>query len=107
MASDAVCVCPGMSPATMSVIPKSPSERANASVTAAMSPRAASGRCTVTKARSQPAPSVRAAKSSSGCTPSSAARAFLTTSGNAPTVAATTAPVRVKTIDEPVSASHA
>ena len=42
-----------------------------------------------------------------GSTPSSAARALFTTRGSAPTVAATTAPVRVKTMDEPKTASNA
>ena len=107
MASDAVCVFPGMSPATISVTPKSPTARAKASMSAAAMPRVASGSCTVKNARSCVAPSVRAARISVGSVCSSAARTLFTTSGSAPMVAATTAPVSVKTIELPVSASKA
>jgi hypothetical protein len=70
-------------------------------------PAQASGRRTVKKARAGPAPRVRAARISVGSTPCSAARAFLTTKGRAPMVAATTAPVLVKTMLLPVSDSKA
>ena len=62
-------------------------------------PRVASGSCTVKNARSFVAPSVRAASISVGSVCSSAARTLFTTSGSAPIVAATTAPVAVKTIE--------
>ena len=96
-----------MSPATSSVTPKSPRDFANASISAATMPRAASGRRIVKKARSGLAPSVRAARTSVTSTASSAGRENFTTIGSAPTVAAQMAPVLVNTMGEPVIFSNA
>ena len=63
MATAAVCVRPGMLPATIMVAPKSPRERANASTVAASTERRASGRLTRQNTRHSDAPRLRAALS--------------------------------------------
>ena len=60
MATDSVCVWPGMPPAMMMVAPNSPSARANPRMAAATRLRAASGSVMVRKTRHGPAPSVDA-----------------------------------------------
>ncbi len=77
----AVCVRHGMSPAIISVAPKSPSDRANAITAAATMARRAKGSVTRQNSRHSPAPSDRAALAYTGSADSKPARADLTSSG--------------------------
>src|SRR5471032_2382265 len=95
-AIDSVFVLPGMLPATISVAPNSPIERANASSVPPSTPRQASGKVTRRNTPNGPMPSTLAACSSCVSTVSNAARAPFSTSGNATTAAAITAACQVK-----------
>src|SRR6266851_3019696 len=77
MASGVVWVSPGMLPATMRVMPKSPRARQNASTVPAITARDASGSVIVQKTLHPERPSVRAACSSRRSTASKPAWAAL------------------------------
>ena len=94
-----------MFPATISVIPNSPSARQKASTPPASTERHASGRVTLQKTDHSERPRVRAACSSCRSTDSKPAWADLITRAIEPTHAASTAAPHVKANSTPIAAS--
>ncbi len=92
----AVCVWPGMEPATISEAPNSPMARAKASSVPARMPGQASGSVTRKNTPQRDCRKVRAAASNSGSTCASAVLAAFNTKGNATRVEASTAPCQWK-----------
>jgi hypothetical protein len=103
MASGVVCVRPGMLPATISVMPKSPRARQNASTVPAMTAREASGSVMDQNTLHWDRPSVSAACSSLLSTASKPACAALMKSALDPTHAASTAARHVKASSIPAA----
>ena len=103
MASGSVWVSPGMLPATISVMPKSPSARQKASTVPATTERQASGRVMDQKMPHSERPSVRAACSSLTSTDSNPACAALMRSAMEPTHAARTAARQVNASSMPAA----
>src|SRR6202167_559670 len=101
MAMGIVAVLPGMSPASISVAPNSPSARANERIVPASTPGHASGKATAWNTRHSDAPNVLAASKNRESTCSSAARAERYISGNATTAAAITVAGQEKTTVAP------
>src|SRR5512140_1474955 len=87
MAIGIVAVLPGILPASISVAPNSPMQRASERTVAAATPGHANGKVTVQNTRHSDAPSVRAASSKLGSTCSKAPRAVIYMMGNAITEA--------------------
>ena len=94
-----------MLPATISVMPKSPKARQNASTAPASTARQASGSVTLQNTDHSERPSVRAACSRRVSTPSKPAWAARTSSGSEPTHAATTAAFQVNASSTPICSS--
>src|SRR3981081_647263 len=96
-----VWVRPGILPAIMMVIPKSPSERANANAAAAKIDRRARGTVTRQNTFHSEAPRLRAARAKLGSRVSNDARVNLISSGGEGKSAASVAACQVKTSGEP------
>ena len=105
MASGVVWVSPGILPATMRVMPKSPRARQKASTVPAITAREARGSVIDQKTLHPERPSVRAACSSRRSTASKPAWAALMKSALDPTQAASTAARQVKASSMPVASS--
>ena len=96
-----------MEPATISVVPKSPTARANARTSPATTPREASGSAILAKTKLSPAPRRRAASSTAGSIASNAPFTGSKKSGNDAKDAAITAPVTLKTSGTPSESANA